>query len=212
MAQYFDDPTVPSEPSTITARLRGRTVRLHTDRGVFSRTGLDAGTQVLLSEVPSPPPAGDLLDLGCGYGPIAAAMAFEAPRARVWAVDVNSRARALCERNCAELGLGNVTVCAPDDVPASVRFAAVWSNPPIRIGKAAVHEMLGRWLGRLADDAVAYLVVQKNLGSDSLQSWLTASGWPTLRRTSRRAFRVLEVSAQSTPESAPDKVADPRPH
>jgi 16S rRNA G1207 methylase RsmC len=136
-----------------------------------------------------------LLDLGCGAGPIAITLARRAPGARVWAVDVNERARALCAANAERNGLTNVTVAAPGDVPVDVRLATIWSNPPIRIGKAALHELLAQWLRRLAPDGRAVLVVHKHLGSDSLQRWLVAQRWPTRRLTSAKGYRLLEVSA-----------------
>jgi 16S rRNA (guanine1207-N2)-methyltransferase len=167
------------------------TVDLTTDRGVFAREGVDAGTKLLLLEAPAPTATGDVLDLGCGYGPIAVTLARRAPGATVWAVDVNERARALTAQNTA--GLDNVRVCAPDEVPADVRFTTIWSNPPIRIGKAALHELLQRWLSRLTPDGRAVLVVQKHLGSDSLARWLDEHGFPTTRLQSRVGYRLLEV-------------------
>ena len=160
---------------------------------MFSADRLDPGTAILLRKAPLPGPdtTGDLLDLGCGYGPIALTLAVRCPRATVWAVDINERARELCAANAEAAGLTNVRVVAPEDVPEDVRFAAIWSNPPIRIGKQALHELLLQWLPRLADGGVALMVVQKNLGSDSLQRWLTEQGWPTERLTSRNAFRLL---------------------
>jgi 16S rRNA (guanine1207-N2)-methyltransferase len=110
----------------------------------------------------------------------------------VWAVDVNDRARALCRSNAERNGLSNVRVCAPDEVPDEVSFAAIWSNPAIRIGKPALHAMLLRWLGRLAPTGEALLVVHKHLGSDSLQTWLTAQGWTTLRLASAGGYRILQ--------------------
>jgi 16S rRNA (guanine1207-N2)-methyltransferase len=166
---------------------------LQSDRGVFSSTRVDPGTKVLLLEAPAPPAVGDLLDLGCGYGPIAVTLASRAPGATVWAVDVNERARALTAANATAAGLANLRVAGPEEVPAGVRFAAIWSNPPVRIGKAALHDLLERWLGRLTDDGVAVLVVQKHLGSDSLHRWLEGEGWRVRRRASRMAYRVLEV-------------------
>ena len=172
---------------------------LQTDRGVFSSGRVDPGTKVLLLEAPPPPPAGDLLDLGCGYGPIALTLASRAPGATVWAVDVNERALALTAANAAAAGLANVRVAAPDEVPADVRFRAIWSNPPVRIGKAALHDLLARWLDRLADDGRAVLVVQKHLGSDSLHRWLEQQGWPVTRRASRMAYRVLDITPAADP-------------
>ena len=151
------------------------------------------GTALLLRTAPAPPPAGVALDLGCGAGAIALALARRAPAPTVWAVDVNERARALCAANAAANGLTNVVVAAPDEVPADVRFDVIWSNPPIRIGKAALHELLPTWLDRLTPTGRAVLVVQKHLGSDSLQRWLTEQGWPTTRLASAKGYRLLDV-------------------
>ena len=167
---------------------------LATDSGVFSPGRLDPGTRLLLETAPSPPTDGDLLDLGTGYGPLALVMASRAPQATVWAVDVNRRALQLCERNAAEAGLSNVRCRLADasaDLPAS--YQLIWSNPPIRIGKAALHQLLTTWLGRLAPGAAAHLVVQRNLGSDSLQRWLAETGWQADRIAARAGYRVLEV-------------------
>jgi 16S rRNA G1207 methylase RsmC len=195
---YFDrEPQGPRDPATIKVTFSGRPAELRTESGVFSRGRLDAGTGVLLGTVPPPPDDGDLLDLGCGYGPIAIAMAIAAPAARVWAVDTNARARELCQLNAGEAGLTNVTVAAPEEVPGNVRFAALWSNPPIRIGKDALHAVLRRWLPQLAPDGTAYLVVQRHLGADSLAGWLAAEGWEVTRAASRKGFRVLRVRGAS---------------
>jgi 16S rRNA (guanine1207-N2)-methyltransferase len=196
LSHYFQSPPPEaSSPRSVRLTVAGRVLELATDTGVFSRNQIDPGTAVLLHVLPPPPPMGALLDLGCGYGPIALAMAIQAPQATVWAVDVNERARTLCAVNATAAGLTNVRVCAPDVVPPETRFAAIVSNPPIRIGKAALHELLSAWLWRLNPGADAYLVVQKHLGSDSLQRWLNDQGLPTSRVASRKAFRVLRCQA-----------------
>ncbi|MDN5857259.1 MAG: class I SAM-dependent methyltransferase [Pseudonocardia sp.] len=195
MTHYFETPSGPAGPlGTVALRVGERLLTLRTAPGVFARDGLDKGTAVLLDHAPPPPAAGNLLDLGCGYGPIALTLAVRSPLATVWAVDVNERALQLCAANAEAAGVPNVRVAAPEDVPDDVRFAAIWSNPPIRIGKQALHALLLRWLARLDDDGPALMVVQKNLGSDSLQRWLTDQGWPTERLTSRNAFRVLRTA------------------
>lgn len=195
-SQYFDeDPTVASAPVEVTWSLPDGPLVLTTDRGVFGYGQIDTGTKLLLITLGAPPATGDLLDLGCGTGAIACTMARRSPAATVWAVDVNRRARELCAANAARHGLGNVRVCAPDEVPDDVRFAAIWSNPPIRIGKPALHELLQRWLDRLAADGDAHLVVQKHLGADSLQRWLTEHGRPTDRVATGAGFRVMRVHA-----------------
>ena len=161
---------------------------------MFARGEIDAGTKLLLLEAPAPAPEGDLLDLGCGYGPMALTLARRSPAATVWAVDVNRRALELTGANAGANGLGNVRTAEPDGVPDDVRFATIWSNPPIRIGKQALHELLLRWLPRLADGGRAVLVVQKHLGADSLARWLVEQGFPTTRLQSRVGYRLLEVT------------------
>jgi 16S rRNA (guanine1207-N2)-methyltransferase len=197
MSHYFSErPDARSAPRVLRVPAGGVTLELATDSGVFSPRGLDRGTAVLLSAL-GHVPDGDLLDLGAGYGPIALTLAARAPRARVWAVEVNARARDLLRANADGNGLPNVLVRAPDEVSADVRFTAIYSNPPIRIGKAALHALLATWLDRLAPGGRATLVVHRNLGSDSLQRWLCASGWPAERLTSEIGYRVLSVGPRA---------------
>jgi 16S rRNA G1207 methylase RsmC len=194
---YFSaTPAGPDERRTLQVRLAGRDVEVSTATGVFSGGHVDLGTRVLLREVPDPPPEGDLLDLGCGWGPLALAMALFSPDATVWAVDVNERALLLTRENAASLGITNIRTALPDEVPDDVRFAAVWSNPPIRIGKPALHALLQTWLARLAPGAEAHLVVQRNLGADSLIGWLDQhlDGLDVRKAGSAKGFRVIRVS------------------
>ncbi len=191
-------PASPDERRTVVVHLAGRDLTLQTAGGVFSPDHVDHATRVLLDEVPPPPAVGDLLDLGCGWGPITLELALRSPHARVWAVDVNERARDLVRHNAAAAGATNVRAVQPDDVPDDVRFAALWSNPPIRVGKQALHELLLRWLPRLAPGGRAHLVVGKNLGADSLHRWLSdelAGRAEVTRRASAKGFRVLEITA-----------------
>lgn len=192
---YFDnDPTSPSRPGELALTLPDLTVTLATDRGVFAAARVDPGTKLLLLSGPEPE-VGDrhLVDVGCGYGPIACVLAARNPAATVWAVDVNSRARDLCRANAERAGLANVQVVAPEEVPEGLGVDRIWSNPPIRIGKGALHDLLAGWLGRLAPTGSAHLVVQKHLGSDSLQRWLEAQGYAVQRRLSKKAYRLLDV-------------------
>lgn len=193
-AHYFDDePTVASDPITVDVLLPDTAFVMETDRGVFSRGHVDAGTNVLLRTALALPRTGNLLDLGAGAGPIALTLARRSPDAVVWAVDTNLRARELCERNAARNGITNLRVAAPADVPPDVAFDAIWSNPPIRIGKQALHDLLSMWLARLKSDGTAALVVQKHLGADSLQRWLEGEGFTVDRATSKAGFRVLTL-------------------
>ena len=187
-------------PRTISVRLAGRDLELTTASGVFSPERLDVGTSVLLSNVPAPPPGGNLLDLGCGWGPIAISLALESPRATVWAVDVNERSLELVRRNAAQLGLTNITAVTPDEVPADALFTTIWSNPPIRVGKNELHAMLLHWLPRLEPGSDGWLVVQRNLGSDSLQRWLQAElpkEFAVLRAATNKGYRVLRCRRRS---------------
>ena len=181
---------------TIHARILGRDYELSTANGVFSPDRIDTGTQVLLGSVPAPPPGGNLLDLGCGWGPIALTLALESPHATVWAVDVNERALDLVRTNAAKLSITNVNAVLPDDVPPSIMFTTIWSNPPIRVGKNELHGLLQRWLPRLESGSDAWLVVQRNLGSDSLHRWLQGAfpeEFSFLRASTNKGYRVLRA-------------------
>jgi 16S rRNA (guanine1207-N2)-methyltransferase len=194
-SQYFEpQPAVASKRREFATAVDGISMRLLTDRGVFSAEGLDQGTRALLKLAPPPPETGNLLDLGSGIGPIAINLALRSPGARVWAVDVNERANDLCVANATLNEVANVTVGLPDGIPDDIEFDQIWSNPPIRIGKVLLHEMLLRWLARLNPEGTAVLVVHKHLGSDSLVKWLDAEGWPTTRLTSYQGYRILRIT------------------
>jgi len=194
-AHYFDaKPEVESKRRTLHLRAGDLAFELQADRGVFGSRAIDLGTLTLLKEAPLPPPEGELLDLGAGYGPIAIALARRAPAARVWAVDVNERALELTRANAAAAKTPNVVASLPDRVPADLRFAAIYSNPPVRVGKAPLHDLLQRWLPRLAPEGKAYLVVQRNLGAESLATWLEGQGYRVQRVKSKKGYRVLAVA------------------
>ena len=174
----------------------GASVTVQTAGGIFSPDHIDQGTAVLLNHLDETPPGGNVLDIGCGWGPIALSLAKRSPKAFIWAVDVNERSLALTKANAQRLGLENIRVCKPEEVPADLTFDGIWSNPPIRVGKDVLHGLMLHWLPRLNVDADAYLVVQKNLGADSLHRWLEAelpSNFSTIRVDSAKSFRVLRV-------------------
>jgi 16S rRNA (guanine1207-N2)-methyltransferase len=203
--QYFAErPDAARRPGSVHIVLPDLHLELETDAGVFSPSRLDPGTRLLLETAPPPPASGDLLDLGCGYGPLALVLAARSPGARVWATDVNRRALELCARNAARAALPNVRCTVPDDPAVPAAFRLIWSNPPIRIGKAALHALLTTWLGRLEPrGAAAYLVIHRHLGSDSLQRWLEESGRPAERIAARAGYRVLKVAgAAGRPDGA----------
>ncbi|MFZ2963944.1 MAG: methyltransferase [Rhodoglobus sp.] len=185
---------------TIRTRLAGHEVELSTANGVFSPERIDTGTQVLLSNVPAPPPGGNLLDLGCGWGPIALTLALESPHATVWAVDVNERALDLVRANAERLHIPNINAATPENVPDDLEFMTIWSNPPIRVGKNELHSLLERWLPRLAPGTDGWLVVQRNLGADSLHRWLQATfhdDFSFVRAATSKGYRVLRCRHRS---------------
>ncbi len=191
---YFSaDPSVPFRRVPVTASVWGQTLSLESGSGVFAQGRLDIGTAVLFRET-SPPAPGRILDLGCGYGVIGLAIASAVPGATVTAVDVNERAVLLANDNAVALGVSaRFTATAPPGVPVEAAYDELWSNPPIRIGKAALHGLLLTWLPRLVPGGRAVMVVGKNLGADSLQRWLEEQGYPTGRIASAKGFRVLET-------------------
>jgi 16S rRNA (guanine1207-N2)-methyltransferase len=195
---YFTaEPASDAERRSLDVDLAGRRVRVQTAPGVFCPDRVDAGTAILLREAPEPAAEGNLLDLGCGWGPIALTLGLLSPTARVWAVDVNRRALDLARVNAKALGINDFHAVTPDEVPVDIRFATIWSNPPIRVGKAVLHDLLLTWLLRLESGGTAYLVVQKNLGADSLLSWLAGRLDPgelaVGRHASAKGFRLLSV-------------------
>ena len=194
---YFTvNPESPPNFRALEVTLNDRVVQLTTASGIFSPDRIDQGTQVLLANSPATPPSGNLLDLGCGWGPISLTLAIQSPHATVWAVDINERALELVTMNAQALGLQNIRAVLPDQVPDDISFRTIRSNPPIRIGKNELHDLLLHWLVRLQPSAEAHLVVQKNLGADSLQRWLDnslQSDYSVFRTATAKGFRIIRV-------------------
>lgn len=200
MDEHYFTPSPATEDRRIPLRVRlaGRDLDLVSSASVFSGRGLDRATAVLLDrldEISAPPPGATIVDLGCGWGPIALTAALRHPDAEVWAVDVSERARELTAENARRAGLSSVRVLAPDEVPRDLAPDAIWSNPPIRIGKEALHSLLLEWTARLRPQGTAALVVGKNLGADPLTRWLGEQlpDRTVAKVASAKGFRVLEV-------------------
>jgi 16S rRNA G1207 methylase RsmC len=177
--------------------LNGNKTQVLTAGGIFSPEHIDQGTQVLLTHIEAANPTGTFLDIGCGWGPIALALALNSPKAKIYAIDVNERSLQLTKMNAEKLGITNIIVCKPEDVPQEIMFDEIWSNPPIRVGKNVLHEILNLWIKKLVEGGTARLVVQKNLGSDSLHKWLMEKFNPEFESTridSSKTFRILKVS------------------
>jgi 16S rRNA (guanine1207-N2)-methyltransferase len=191
---YFSaDPSVPFRRASVRATVWGHELALASGSGVFAQGRVDVGTAVLFRET-TPPARGRILDLGCGYGVIGLAIASAVPNAVITGVDVNERAVLLANENATALGVTDrYTATTPAGVPPDATYDELWSNPPIRIGKEALHALLLTWLPRLVPGGRAVMVVGRNLGADSLQRWLGEQGYPTDRKASAKGFRVLET-------------------
>ncbi len=193
---YFSpNPNSAGPERDVTFMVAGQVYRLTAAGGVFSADRLDPGTAVLLRKAVLPGPrGGTFLDLGCGYGPIACVLAATSEHARVYALDVNARALDLVRRNAAAAGLADrIIAVTAAEIPGDVAFDEIWSNPPIRIGKADLHTLLETWLPRLSPGGCAWLVVAKHLGADSLQAWLERGGWQVERHAAQKGYRILRV-------------------
>lgn len=193
---YFSEqPAGQFNTKEISIELFDATYQVLTAGSVFSPDHVDQGTALLIKHMQNIEPNSNLLDIGCGWGPICLALALASPTSTVYAIDVNPRSLELTKLNAAKLGLNNIVVSTPDELPKDVEFNSLWSNPPIRVGKAVLHEILQTWLPRLKQNAEAKLVVQKHLGSDSLQRWLEEefSGFSTKRVESSKGFRIISV-------------------
>lgn len=193
----------------ISLEVRGHSAKAETSNGVFSTSGLDKGTAVLLKLAPSAPQTGTFLDLGCGWGPISLALGFESPQASVWAVDINERAVELTQENAKRNHLTNISAVTAEGLDEKLTFDLIWSNPPIRVGKAILHELLMTYLPRLAPGGRAYLVVQKHLGADSLIPWLDealGNDYSVVRYDSSKGFRIIEVSKHDSSKVSPVQI------
>jgi hypothetical protein len=194
--QYWQRrPAGPERPRVVDLRLGDMSLQLSTAAGVFGASRVDHGTVTLLRHAPTPGPGTAVVDVGAGYGPIAVTLALRQPAAGVWAVDVNERALELVGRNAAASGASNVVVAGPQDVPVGLRFDGLYSNPPIKIGRDALHQLLLEWLSRLVPGGHAWLVVKQSMGADSLQGWLGERGYPTTRAVSKQGYRLLRAEA-----------------
>jgi 16S rRNA G1207 methylase RsmC len=194
---YFSEqPAGQSKSTEVTFDLEGQTFKLKAASGTFSSTRLDKGTRVLLGESQHFPTTGSVLDIGCGWGPISLAIARLRPETEVWGLDINSRSLEMARQNALALGLENFTGALKAEIPADLEFDGIWSNPPIRIGKAALHGLMEEWIPRLKTGASAMLVVQKQLGAESFQSWLAArfTGCDVAKHSIYKGYRVIRVT------------------
>ena len=193
---YFSaDPSAPAKLTEVEIEVGGQVLKLSASSGTFSSERLDPGTRVLLGLWELFPTDGIVLDLGCGWGPIGLSIAKLQPATEVIGVDVNQRSVDLANANAKRNGLANFSACLDKDLDANLEIDHIWSNPPIRIGKENLHDLLRNYLSRLKPTGDAYLVVQKQLGAESLQRWI-AQQWPEREVTkveNSKGFRVIRI-------------------
>jgi 16S rRNA (guanine1207-N2)-methyltransferase len=172
---YFsENPLSKSEPIKWTYQLRNHSFTFLTDTGVFSKKEVDFGSRLLIETFVEPEVKGDILDIGCGYGPIGLALAKTNPDRTVYMVDVNKRALSLAEQNASLNRVNNVVVMESnlyENVP-HYKFAAIVTNPPIRAGKKVVHQILEDSFHLLEKKGSLWVVIQKKQGAPSAQKKL----------------------------------------
>ncbi|GIN14551.1 methyltransferase [Shouchella clausii] len=173
---YTNQPSSPRDEKTWTFTLRGESFSFTTDRGVFSKGEVDFGSRLLIETFAFPELDGDILDVGCGYGPIGLALAKADPSRRVVMVDVNERACQLAEKNAKENGVKNADVRFNERGLAGfeqvARYAAVVTNPPIRAGKNVVYDIYEQAYERLIPEGELWVVIQKKQGAPSTKQKL----------------------------------------
>lgn len=187
-------PSTARRPEEVVETLRGREYVFLTDAGVFSKGRVDTGTRILIEHLPLPA-AGDVLDVGCGYGPIGLVIAAESPEARVLMVDVNERAVELARRNLQRNGVANAEVVVGDgfDAVGAGRFSLIVSNPPIRAGKRVIYPWVDEAYERLEPGGKLLMVARTSQGAKSLARKIADVFGHVAEPGRGSGYRVLEA-------------------
>jgi len=194
-SHYYDQkPEAAHQRREIEARIRGVTLHLITDSGVFSKTGVDFGSRLLIESLELPE-SGDLLDVGCGYGPIGLFAARLNPRLNVTMIDINERAVELANINAARNGIRNASALQ-SDLYEQVRdrsYSLIVSNPPIRAGKRVVHRIFEEAVELLRDDGQLWIVIQKKQGAPSAHEKLKSLYREVVEVAKSKGYRVYKA-------------------
>lgn len=187
---YTQNPAIPHDERQVIYEVLGLRFQCTTDSGVFCRDGLDMGTRVLLESLPAL--SGRILDLGCGWGPVGAAVGKKYPDCSVVLSDVNERAVALAKRNLVANGVKNAEFVSGDGYESvDGRFDAILLNPPIRAGKKTIYELFEGAKAHLLPDGALYIVIRKQQGAESAEKYLK-SVYPQVERIAReKGYWVL---------------------
>ncbi|WP_431028444.1 class I SAM-dependent methyltransferase [Lysinibacillus sp. LZ02] len=171
---YSNKPQTESKPRQWKFTLLGSVFTFETDAGVFSKSEVDFGSRVLIDAFEIPEATGDILDVGCGYGPIGLSIAKAHPERFVHMMDVNTRAIALAQKNAQLNGIQNVRIFESDGLAAvgDLKAAAILTNPPIRAGKETIFRFYNESYEKLVEAGELWVVIQKKQGAPSTVSYL----------------------------------------
>lgn len=171
---YFSQsPKIESQPQIVKVDVCGVSLNFKTDRGVFSKNALDFGTRTLLEAFQLRDEVkGGVLDVGCGYGPIGITISRLYPDRHVTMVDVNERAVRLAKENLERNKVKADVFQSNLFEKVGGTYAVIVSNPPIRAGKAVVHEILEKSYNFLHEGGELWVVIQKKQGAPSALSKL----------------------------------------
>ncbi|MUT68178.1 class I SAM-dependent methyltransferase [Paenibacillus sp. NEAU-GSW1] len=188
---YTQKPGVKHDRQTHQAELNGYSFKFITDAGVFSKSGVDYGSRVLLRALELDVNA-KVLDVGCGYGPIGLTAAKLAPEGHVTMIDINERAVQLSKENAALNGIANVEVLQSDlyDAVKEKRFDAILTNPPIRAGKETVHRIFEEGYELLVPGGKMWVVIQKKQGAPSAEAKLQSLFGDVEEVTKDKGYRI----------------------
>lgn len=193
---YTKNPQSKEKRTTIQVTLNGQPFTFHTSTGVFSKKSVDFGTKTLIENFIEPKIEGDILDLGCGYGPIGIALGHKYATRHVTMVDVNERAVQLATENCAENNVTNVTVLQSDRFKQleKQQFAAIVTNPPIRAGKKIVYALFEESLAHLLPGGELWIVIQKKQGAPSAISFLSSIFAEVETVTKKKGYFIIRAA------------------
>lgn len=196
---YTNRPTVAHDEKEFTFELRGHSFRFKSDAGVFSKERIDYGSVLLIEEMEISE-TDQVLDMGCGYGPIGITAAFLASKGKVLMVDVNERAVALAKHNVAVNQISNAEVAVSDlfqQIEPTRKFNVILTNPPIRAGKNTVHQIFEEAYSFLHPNGSLWVVIQKKQGAPSAMRKLEELYDEVKKVTQDKGYWIIKATKQS---------------
>ena len=195
MSQYFDNVEgLAHQDITYQFELLGERYSFQSDAGVFSKDGLDDGTRLLLETIAKTDLGTNILDLGCGVGPIGLILAHTDPSRHVVLADVNDRALECAKKNAVNLGFSDQVELVHSDVYNNLTtssFSTIVTNPPIRAGKKVTYAMYAGAISHLNEGGQLILVIRKQQGASSCQEYLKTIFKEVEVVKSKKGYRIL---------------------